>query len=283
MNLSDRALLVQLSISQWTARKYDKRVTDQALSMNYASKDAGRFNKALLPANDYLDMVHAKSAAIRQDFYTNTLPWGMEGTQLLPSSNYLNFMTKFRTAKAEWETLVSSFVHHYAPLKLQAKRALGNMYMDSDYPDERHIASKFKIDMAVFPVPSTDFRTALSSDELTRLQDDVSSRLKQAQAVATKDVWNRLYERVEHIARQLGNPKGRIYDSLIEHARDLCELLPRLNINDDPNLEIMRQEVEAKLATHSPDALRASQTLRQDTAEQAQDIMDKMRAFMSGV
>ncbi len=65
MNLSDRALLVQLSISQWTARKYDKRVTQQALTMNYASSDAGRFNKSLLPANDYLDMVHAKSAAIR--------------------------------------------------------------------------------------------------------------------------------------------------------------------------------------------------------------------------
>lgn len=283
MNLSDRALLVQLSISQWTARKYDKRVTQQALTMNYASSDAGRFNKSLLPANDYLDMVHAKSAAIRQDFYTNTLPWGMEGTQLLPSANYLNFMTKFRTAKAEWESVVSDFVHHYAPLKLQAKRALGDMYLDSDYPDEAHIRSKFKMDMAVFPVPSTDFRTELSSDELTRLQDDVSSRLKQAQAVATRDVWERLFARVEHIARQLSNPKGRIHDSLIDHARELCNLLPRLNINDDPNLETMRQEVEAKLASQHPDSLRANLTLRQDTAEQAQDIMDKMRVFMDGL
>ena len=283
MNLSDRALLVQLSISQWTARKHDKRVTQQVISMNYASNDAGRFNKMLLPANDYLDMVHAKSAAIRQDFYTNTLPWGMEGTQLLPSANYLNFMTKFRTAKAEWERIVADFVHHYAPLKLQAKRALGDMYLDSDYPDEAHIRSKFKMDMAVFPVPSTDFRTELSSDELTRLQDDVSSRLKQAQAVATRDVWERLFARVEHIARQLSNPKGRIHDSLIDHARELCNLLPRLNINDDPNLETMRQEVEAKLASQHPDSLRANLTLRQDTAEQAQDIMDKMRVFMDGL
>lgn len=283
MNLSDRALLVQLSISQWTARKHDKRVTDQALSMNYASKDAGRFNKVLLPANDYLEQVHARSSAIRAEFYNNTLPWSMEGAQLLPSANYLNFMTKFRTAKGEWEALVASFVHHYPALKLQAKRALGNMYLDTDYPDERQIAAKFKIDMAVFPVPSTDFRTALSDGELTRLQEDVSSRLKQAHAVASRDVWNRLFERVEHIARQLGNPKGRIYDSLIDHAKELCELLPRLNIGDDPNLESMRQEVESKLAAHHPDALRASETLRQDTADQAQQIMDKMRAFMEGI
>jgi hypothetical protein len=283
MNLSDRALLVQLSISQWTARKHDKRVTQQATSMNYASDDAGRFNKALLPASDYLDVVHSKTAAIRQDFYTNTLPWGLEGAQLLPSANYLNFMTKFRSAKAEWERIVGDFVHHYPALKRLAMRSLGNMYREEDYPTEEQIRSKFKMDMAVFPVPSTDFRTQLASDELSRLQQDVVDRLREAEAGAARDVWNRLYERVEHISRQLSNPKGRIYDSLIEHARDLCTLLPRLNISDDPNLEVMRQEVESKLATHNPDALRANQTLRQDTADQAQQIMDKMRVFMEGL
>ena len=283
MNLSDRALLVQLSISQWTARKHDKRVTQQALSMNYASDDAGRFHKSLLPANDYLGMVHAKSAAIRQDFYTNTLPWGLEGTQLLTTANYLNFMTKYRAAKAEWERIVSDFVFHYPALKRRAMRSLGNMYRDDDYPTEEQIKHKFNMDMAIFPVPATDFRTQLSTDELTRLQQDVSSRLQQAEAEAARDVWNRLYERVEHIARQLGNPKGRIYDSLLDHARELCELLPRLNLTDDPNLEAMRQEVEGKLAAHSPDALRADQSLRQDTADQAQQIMDKMRSFMEGL
>ena len=29
MKLTDKALLVQLNVSQWTARKYDKKVTQQ--------------------------------------------------------------------------------------------------------------------------------------------------------------------------------------------------------------------------------------------------------------
>jgi hypothetical protein len=283
MQLGDRALLVQLTISQWTARKYDKRVSQQVTKINHASSDAGRFNKSLLPLNDYLANVHAKSALIRQDFYTNTLPWAMEGAQLLPSSNYLAFMTQFRKAKSEWESLVRDFVANYPSLKVQAAQSLGDMYNDADYPADHEIAAKFNMDMAVFPVPSDDFRVALSGDEMSRIQKDIADRLAQAQAMASRDVWQRLYERVEHIARQCGNPKGRLHDSMLEHARDLCDLLPRLNITDDPNLESMRQEVEGKLASLSVEGLRSDATLRQTAADEANTIMAKMRALMEGV
>jgi len=39
MNLNDRALLVQLSISQWTARKFDKRVTRDVASSHGTTID----------------------------------------------------------------------------------------------------------------------------------------------------------------------------------------------------------------------------------------------------
>lgn len=283
MQLNDRALLVQLSVSQWTARKYDKRVSQQTTKMYHASAEAGRFNKSLLPLNDYLERVHSKSAAIRQDFYSNTLPWAMEGAQLLPTSNYLSFITQFRKARSEWEYLVSDFVFHYPALKVQASRLLGDMYSDNDYPADSDIASRFKMDIAIFPVPTNDFRVELSGSEMSRIQKDITDRLTQAQALASRDVWQRLFERVEHIARQCGNPKGRIYDSMLEHARELCDLLPRLNISDDPNLESMRQEVEGKLASLNTEVIRNDPAARQNVADDANAIMDKMRVFMGGL
>jgi hypothetical protein len=42
MNLSDRALLVQLSISQWTARKYDKTATRKVAEEFHNFGDQGR-------------------------------------------------------------------------------------------------------------------------------------------------------------------------------------------------------------------------------------------------
>lgn len=280
MNLSDRALLVQLSISQWTARKYDKKATKKVAEEFHNFVDQGRYNKALLPMNSMLDRVHKKTTFIREKFYKNTLPWGIEGTMMLPTTNYLAFMTEFRKEKGEWLTLVNDFVADYDNLRLDAQRVLGQLYEHSDYPSAEDVRKKFNIDMAVFPVPSTDFRVAIASDELTRIQQDVEARVADAQATAMKEVWTRLYDRVKHMAEKLADPKAIFRDTLVENLQEQCAMLSRLNFMDDPNLEILRQQVEGTLASHHPDALRNDPDLRRDTAAEAKAIMDKMSVFM---
>jgi hypothetical protein len=52
---------------------------------------------------------------------------------------------------------------------------------------------------------------------------------------------------------------------------------------DDPNLESMRQEDEAKLARNHTDSLRNDPVLRREKAEEAKDIMDRMKVFMGGI
>jgi hypothetical protein len=69
---------------------------------------------------------------------------------------------------------------------------------------------------------------------------------------------------------------------MIENAREICMILPRLNFADDPNLESLRQEVEMGIANHHPDALRNDPDLRRDTAAEAKAIMNKMSVFMGG-
>ena len=279
MNLNDRALLVQLSVSQWTARKYDKKATQEVASSHGVQSAVGRYNKSLLPMNDLLDRMHKKTTYVRTKFYENTLPWGIEGTMMLPTNNYLQFMTDFRKEKSEWQYLVDQFVGNYDQLRLDAKRMLGSLYDDADYPDESDIARKFKMDMAIFPVPSTDFRVSIASDELTRIQQDVERRVQEAQTVAMKEVWDRLYDRVKHMAEKLADPKAIFRDTMVENTKELCALLPRLNFMDDPNLEQLRLQVEGSLLKH-PEALRNDPDLRRDTAAEAKAIMDKMSVFM---
>ena len=282
MNLNDRALLVQLSVSQWTARKYDKKATKEVADANGTTTAAGRYNKSLLPMNDLLDNIHKKTTHIRQRYYDNTLPWGIDGTQMLPTSNYLQFMADFRKERDEWNILVRNFVDHYDTLKEDAKRILGGLYDPADYPSAVDIRQKFHMDMAVFPVPSADFRVSIASDELTRIQQDVERRVAEAQTNAMKDVWQRLFDRVKHMAEKLSDPKAIFRDSMVENAREICALLPRLNFTDDPNLEALRQQVEASLIKH-PEALRNDPDLRRDTAAEAKAIMDKMSVFMGGL
>jgi hypothetical protein len=282
MNLSDRCLLVQLNVSQWTAKKHDKKASKEVLNAHGAATAAGRFNKSLLPMNDKLENVHRKTTLIRTKYYEATLPWGIDGTQMLPTSNYLQFMSEFRKEKGEWESLVTAFVDSYDALKYDAQRVLGQLYDAADYPSAYDVRRKFHMDMAVFPVPNTDFRVAIGSEELSRIQQDVERRVADAQSKAMQDVWQRLFDRVKHMAEKLADPKAIFRDSMLENTREICALLPRLNFTDDPNLEAMRQQVEATLIKH-PEALRNDPDLRRDTAADAKAIMDKMSIFMGGM
>lgn len=284
MNLNDRALLVQLNISQWTARKHDKAATRQVASTNNASMEAGRYNKSLLPMNDALDHVHKKSTLIRTKYYENTTSSGLDGMQILPSGNYLAFMTEFRKEKSEWDSLVSQFVDNYEDIVTRNRhilqRTLGNLYDPGDYPTVDQIRAKFRMDVAVFPVPSSaNLRIPVSNEELDRIRAEIEQRVDTAAKTAMTELWQRLHDRVKHMAEKLADPKAIFRDSMVENARELCALLPRLNFTDDPHLEDMRQQVEQSLLKH-PDALRNDPDLRRDTAAEAKAIMDKMAIFM---
>lgn len=280
MKLNDRALLVSLSVSQWTARKLDKKATKEVADNNRASTSAGRYNKSLLPLNDLLANVHQKTGLIREKFTKNTLPWGIDGTRILPSANYLQFMQDFRKEKADWQSLVTTFLDNYEYLVAEAKRWLGDLYDEQDYPSKASITDKFNMDMAILPVPSDDFRVALSSDELTRIQEELEIRMASVQQEAMNDCWHRLYKHVEHITEKLSDSKSIFRDSMLDNAKETCDLLTRLNITEDPNLEAMRQAVERKLLGHHPDTLRNDWDVRQDTAVEARKIMDAMSVFM---
>lgn len=283
MKLSDRALLVSLTISQWGGNKQDKEISTEVTRAKGAKEGSGRYHKSLLPDNPMLKAVKQKATAIRTKFYDNTLPWGLDGTHMLPTSNYLAFMTDFRKEKSEWERLVRDFVAAYPGLLHQAAQDLGASFRASDYPDAASMVDRFKMDIAVMPVPSNDFRVEVATDELERIRAEVEARVNVAAKTAAKDVWERLYKRVEHIAERLSDPEAKFRDSLIENAREMCDLLPRLNFSDDPNLEAMRQEVEAKLVGHNPDVLRVNAKVRSTTAREAKEIMAKMGAFMQGL
>jgi len=166
---------------------------------------------------------------------------------------------------------------------LDASRILtmGSSWLCSVAPSRSSmIQRKFKMDMGIFPVPSNDFRVEIADHELSRIQQDVEARVQDAAQNAMKEAWQRLYDRVQHMAEKLADPKAVFRDTLVENTREVCAVLSRLNFTDDPNLEAMRQQVEQSLANHHPDALRNDPDLRRDKAAEANDIMKRMGAFM---
>ena len=274
--LTNRAMLVTLNISQWTARKLDRKESAAVNAKHGTVVDAARVNKSLLPLNMELDRVHKMTSAIRNEYYQLSLPW-MEGMQIIKSTGYMSFAQRMADRKREWNQAVERFLRSYETSVDDAKHLLGTLFNEQDYPSVGSVRAKFNMDIGFYPMPDAkDWRVDMADDEMTslrkRLEEDVTGKVSQAMQAA----WQRVYDVVKRIHTQTSNPEGRIYDSLVGSAKDLCAILPSLNIADDPRLEQIRQELEGHFAHTEAEDIRKHPEVRQEVSEQMEDILAKM-------
>ena len=284
LNLSEKAMLVRLSISQWTARKYDKKVSDQVAVEHNTTSDVGRYNKTLL-ALDAVKVIQKIANEARSYHYEQTLPWEDDGSRILPAANYLHYMEDMRKYKSQFENAATDFVDKYPALIEEAKQRLNGMFNEADYPQQKNLVYKYGFSITVNPMPAAaDFRVAIREDEVSRIQADIEARMKDVQETAMRDLWKRLYGAIEHMVDRLTTQvKGQdavFRDSMISNIADLCGLLPRLNITNDQDLENMRQAVETRLCKYMPHELRNNRFERYQAAKEARDILNTMATYM---
>ena len=275
--LTNRALLVSLQISQWAARKMDRKETAELALKHGTMSEVARVNKSLLPMAAALDAIHKKTGQIRWLYYDNSLPWGQEGINVISTSGYMEFVAMMSEAMNEWRALVKDFLAVYPQLREDARLVLNGMYREEDYPSPSELARKFSIDVRFMPVPAEgDWRVELADDEIERLRAKTVEDLRESQHVAMRDVWKRVHEVVEHAVSKLSGDPKYLRESLVANALQMCKTMTILNIAQDPDLERIRHDIEGALAGHTSEGLRADPVARVVTVTKMQDIMAKM-------
>ncbi len=281
IRLSEKAMLVSLNVSQWTARKKDKRATASIHAQYQAGDDSGQYNKALV-AREALDEIRKLTNEAREFHYKMTLPWLDNGTRILPSAHFNDYSQEMRTFKNKFEGATRDFTTNYPQVINDARARLNGLFDPTDYPEPDQINAKFAFDVSVLPMPdAADFRVQLQGEDLQRLQQSTQAQLDAAQTSASRDIYSRLAETVGRMAERLsGEEKKTFRNSLVENIRELVDLIPGLNVTGDQKIEELRQDIKTRLAKYDPDQLRDNAHARTETAQAAQDIMAKMSGYM---
>ncbi|MGA8938464.1 MAG: hypothetical protein WB439_04790, partial [Acidobacteriaceae bacterium] len=213
-----------------------------------------------------------------------------------------NYTDNMRKKQHKFRALLADFVTDYPALKAEAQRILNGMFNHEDYPDS--VAERFDFAFRIDPIPAGgDFRVELSEEEIRVLSANTESRAIEAFENAQSDAVKRLYAVLANIHARLtetkvtkdrvtksgkkisgGQIKGATFrDTLIDNARELCDILKRINLADDPKLEQYRRQTELLATTAEPETLRTDDAVRADTAAQAASILDAMRATYGGI
>lgn len=281
-NLSNKAMLVRLAVSQWSVRKYDRSVSAKVARDYNTTIDSGRYTKVLL-AETAIQKVRRIANDVRSFHYKNTLPWYDWGPRLLPAANYLEYTQKMQAYKTEFEKAADDFCQNYPTYVAEAGQRLNGLFNQADYPPPGSIRKYYRLDISVDPLPDKeDFRVSLSSSEVTAIKKDIEARTREAQEAAMKELWTRLHDAVKNMVERLSDEKAIFRNSLVGNIAELVELLPKLNVTEDPDLETMRRAVEKQLCGYKPDQLRTNSRKRRKAAKAAKSILDNMSGYMGG-
>ena len=285
-SLSSRAMLCSLSISMWSARKHDPEASEEIAQRYGAQPDAGRYHKVLLPKAALAEVQKIVSEA-RQEHYFMTLPWDDSGYRVLPAAAYMDHTEKMRALSNRFAPAVETLVRQFGQLVEEAKARLGGLFRPGDYPAPDELRAKFSFETRVMPLPDAgDFRVTLSDEEKERIKRQITAAVEASLQVANRELWQRLYEAVSHLADRLkaykvtGNGVEHPFrDSVVTNLVKLVDVLPKLNVTADPELERLAADVRASLLI-DPQELRKSESARTETATAAEAIATRMAAYM---
>jgi len=288
--LSERAMLARLSISQWSARKHDRSVTREVNESHGAAADAGRYNKRLL-AREALAAIATIASSARTTHYQLTAPWQDDGARLLSAKLFPEYAKAMQGFRIEFESAVSQFVAGYPDYVNQARVSLNGLFDESDYPNPETIGGKFDFETQLFNVPDArDFRVDLADGQAADIRSQIETATNQALHVAMRDAWQRVADTVGHMSEKLRayrpateteRAQSTFKDSLVENVRALADLLPGLNIANDPALADVARKLRDGLSIYDAADLRESMNARETIIMRADDVLAQVGGYLS--
>ena len=277
-NLNEKAVLINLKVRIWSGKKDDKKIAAD-IEYQHQAVNAGRYKKNLIDDTELKDVFN-QAQTIRNLVKEHSLPWGDNGSRILPTLHHMEFLKLFQEQQFLFEDAVQKFLRQYPARVQQAPKKLNGLYRQNDYPSVEKMKGKFQIKLDLEAIANLkDFRLQINDQEVNRLREQMETEYGMKVAEATKDIWTRIKDTVGHMVDKLTDKNARFHDSLVGNVRELVELLPKLNITSDKDIDLAVDSMKTLLV--EPDNLRNNKRFRSQKAKQAQAILEKFSSYMN--
>ena len=277
-SIASSAMLVEFSVSTWTARKKDRKATqDVADRNNLASKELTNVTKKLIDCEE-LSAVVKFGANARNIHYSMTMPWSDMGQRIVTTQQYFKYHEVMTELQQEFDRLTEAFleVYDYEVTEMQLK--LGDMWNRDEYPTADNIRDRFRMRISYMPLPDAgDWRIDIQNEAQQQLTQQYADYYTAQINNAMNDLWHKLYENLTTLVRQLDydadGKRNRVYDSVFDRAHELVEMLSTCNVTGDSQMEAMRQRLDTALYGLTADAVKRDDTLRDSAREKVKDAI----------
>jgi hypothetical protein len=289
--LAEKAMLASLNVCGWTARRYDRKVSDEVNQKYNASADAGRYNKLLL-AKEAIAPLTSIGMSARRVYHEMTQPWLNDGSRILPSALYLDLRKKMDKFEGDYNEAADKFARDYPKYLADARKRLNGMFNADDYPAAASVRGLFSLKLSIMPCPDVnDFRVSISKEQADDIRESMAEDIQRALDQAMKEPARRILEVVGKMAERLSAYKpatkkgdvteGQFRDTLVTNVRELVDLLPAFNLRNDPVLTQITARMQRELCSYDGEELRTDAKVRATVRKQAEKIIADVNDFMA--
>jgi len=278
----ENSMILMLKITGWTGRKHDAHTTQEINELRSSDKDAGRWNKMLVPKS-LVQPLEAAQRSLREAVKKITVQWIDDGQRIFRSSEFLNVagivnseISKYNAVADTFETEYNNFV-----MSGQAQAFMGNNYNAADYPEGSRIRSRITAEVKYLPIPdSSDWRLTNDEDIRKLLEDETENTARAHEIEVRKEISDLVYKKVKNIADRLTKDE-RFRRESFESLTSVADTIELLNLVEDDRIPMIANHLRS-LATRDVDQIRSDDSFRDAVAAQANSILHNLKGVRDG-
>jgi hypothetical protein len=286
MSLADKALVIRVNSRAWTARRFDRELSDGVTAGAQAVTGAARVNNYLMAgADNELKAINSIVREVRDYIDANTVPWDNAGGRLITPKAWVSMKGVLDEFMRAFHNAVATFVVMYPMNLSKAQVNLGALYDATQFPHQDDLHRLFALDVRPEALPlaaPSDPRYGMNDAELSALRTTIETTVNAKLEESLSLQWKRLREEAERLHNVTAPRDGRrapIFETTVEKLSHTARVLRDMNITDNAELNATCDDILTALAGVSAESLRTSATQRDSVHAATQAVLDKLGGF----
>jgi hypothetical protein len=277
-----KAIRIHLLWGYWRPEKTDKAITATTNQSLGVASGRGHYDKQIF-SPEFMKGLREHTSKTKAYYYSHTLPWEDKVARLISTRTVEEVSIQLNRAVTQYEEILRQTVgdeNAYESAIYDQRIYMGSAWNYGDYPRREAFMNKYHASLSILPlVTTTDLRCELSDALKQQIIISVERDMEERFRLAMADCWKRLYEPVKKMAETLADPKQAFRDTLVTNVREVVDVMPELNILNDPKLNEMVARVRDTLAFVEPDDLREDLFDRAEYAKKADELADILNSM----
>lgn len=271
-NIESKAMLVKMSITQWSNQATDKKIATEIAEKYDVSTREDRYIKTLLPRAAVKGIAQAITRL--RAFHThNTLPWQDDSVRILASTNFFQYQQGVMELRAELDTEIGKFLSAYPTMMWEAQQAKKALFNAKQYPTVKELESMYSVNVRFLPFPSvTDFRVDIGEEQMASIRAETARELEAAISTATRSLSERILERISLLHSALAVPEKTFRDATVSSVLETADIVERLNVIQDTGVQQLIDATRTVMQHVTAEQLRALPTYREEVARKLQSL-----------